>query len=783
MRNGVALRALAMALALLAGAGQALTHETFSPSPESPAAPPFEANRNDILNEGFEGSWPPAGWAVIHLGSSFTWARVNTYKHTGLYSARMHYGPQGVVQDEYLVTPALDFSSIEAAYLEFYEAQNYWSGFGEHHYIAVSTTSQTDPAAFTMLVDWTPANHDIAGAIEFPEVEDPITVALHAYAGEPVVYVAFRYYGDYADDWYVDDVRIYEPFDHDIAVHSLTPDGVHFTDGGSIAPSVEVENIGSTAEDFDLTVTIAESGGEVYLETQAIHLEPGAVGTVDFPSFLASSSNYYNLRAEAVLPADESPGNNVREASCDSYTLPHVPLGWFHTNAGCGFCAPIDYEFDAWLPTQDGEVALIRCHTWWPNGADIMWLQNSAQNQQLILGYGADFTPHLWIDGVQDLAEFTGTYIPGMTARKDVLSPGSIDLHWRASDSTLVASLDLDEPLDPAGVYRLQTAVTEDSIYFAGGSGHNWHHQALRRIFPTDLSGMPIEPLVGVQSVSVPIQLASYWQAARLNATVFLQEQTGGRIWQAATGRLNTLTGRLSIDPGICETDVAEACTLRVMIAPSAIPVKGLDVTVDFDESIAELQSILPGSWVTDSGLQSYFHDYTASDSTTAHFSLAFLDGAREGSGEVARLVFTGLAEGSTGLVFLDERVRDANNTELGYGTSSGDSLHVVNDLTAVAEGPAAPAALRLLGNQPNPFNPSTLIACELPAAGRWQVTIFDAQGRRVRTLADGWLAAGRQELRWDGRDDRGAALGSGLYFVRVSGATGSVSGKLLLLK
>jgi len=213
------------------------------------------------------------------------------------------------------------------------------------------------------------------------------------------------------------------------------------------------------------------------------------------------------------------------------------------------------------------------------------------------------------------------------------------------------------------------------------------------------------------------------------------------------------------------------------------VPVKGVDIIVDFDESVAELQAIHAGSWVTGSGLQSYFHDYTEGGSPTAHFSLAFLDGAREGGGEVALLVFRGLAEGSTSLAFTQDKVRDANNTELGYATSSGDSLHVIEDLTAVPEPEAAPLALRILGNQPNPFNPSTLISYALPAAGRWQVAIFDAQGRRVRTLADEWQLAGRRELRWDGRDDRGAALGSGLYLVRVGGATGSVSGKLLLLK
>lgn len=784
MRTGIVRRAMFTALLLGLGLAPAIAHEAFTPNPDPAAAPPYQPTRSDILNEGFEGSWPPAGWAVIHLGTSFTWQRVSNYVHTGQYAARMHYGPQGVLQDEYLVTPALDFSSLEAAYLEFHEAQQYWEGFGEHHYIAVSTTSQTDPSAFTMLVDWTPANHVIDGILDFAGADDPTTVALHAYIGEPVVYLAFRFYGEYADDWYVDDVRVYEPFNHDVAVQSVMPDGIQFTEGGAITPSVEVENIGRSAEDIELLVTIEESGAPVYSQVLPIHLELGDLQTVNLPTLYAQAGNYYRLHAEAQLVSDESPANNVRDASCDSYSQPHVPLGWFHTNSGCSVCTTPEFAFDAWLPSQGSSVALIRCHTWWPNGADIMYLQNAAQNQQLIYQYdGADFTPHFWVDGTVDLGYDYSTYQGVFAARKDVLSPGAIDLHWRAADSTLVVSLDLVEPLDPAGDHRLHVAVTEDSIYSVGGNGHNLHSQALRRVFPYDLSGIPVDPEPGVQTFTQHISPESFWVGPRLNATVFLQEQASRRIWQARTARLNSLKGLLSLDPVDCEMNVGEVCSLRVMIAASQVPVKGVDVTIDFDESVAALQAVHAGSWVTGSGLQSYFHDYTETGATEAHFSLAFLNGTVTGGGELALLEFRGLAVGASALTFTQDRVRDANNTELDYSTSLGDSLFVFSDLTPVEEPPVAPTALRLLGNTPNPFNPSTLISYELPAAGRWQVAIYDAQGRLQRTLADEWQLAGRRELRWDGRDDAGAALGSGLYLVRVSGPTGRASGKLLLLK
>jgi hypothetical protein len=92
------------------------------------------------------------------------------------------------------------------------------------------------------------------------------------------------------------------------------------------------------------------------------------------------------------------------------------------------------------------------------------------------------------------------------------------------------------------------------------------------------------------------------------------------------------------------------------------------------------------------------------------------------------------------------------------------------SDLSAVpaASGPDTPLSLRA---SPNPCNPATEIRYEVPRAGRVVVSIHDARGRRLLKRDLGSRAAGPHVFPWQGRDDRGRALATGVYFCRVEAA------------
>jgi hypothetical protein len=88
-----------------------------------------------------------------------------------------------------------------------------------------------------------------------------------------------------------------------------------------------------------------------------------------------------------------------------------------------------------------------------------------------------------------------------------------------------------------------------------------------------------------------------------------------------------------------------------------------------------------------------------------------------------------------------------------------------------------------LAQNVPNPFNPTTTISFTLPASQDVSLTIYDAQGKVVRNLAGGVHSHGPHSVTWDGKDNNGNAVGTGIYFYRLVSGTFTESKKMVLLK
>ncbi|MFH1568617.1 MAG: FlgD immunoglobulin-like domain containing protein [Gemmatimonadota bacterium] len=95
----------------------------------------------------------------------------------------------------------------------------------------------------------------------------------------------------------------------------------------------------------------------------------------------------------------------------------------------------------------------------------------------------------------------------------------------------------------------------------------------------------------------------------------------------------------------------------------------------------------------------------------------------------------------------------------------------------------AGPASVQLLENYPNPFNGSTTIRYELPAAGTVRLAIYNALGQQVRVLVDGPQPEGVHRVEWNGRDAGGFPVSSGAYFSRLESGEGAQVRRMVLVQ
>ncbi|MFZ0390677.1 MAG: carboxypeptidase regulatory-like domain-containing protein, partial [Calditrichia bacterium] len=108
-------------------------------------------------------------------------------------------------------------------------------------------------------------------------------------------------------------------------------------------------------------------------------------------------------------------------------------------------------------------------------------------------------------------------------------------------------------------------------------------------------------------------------------------------------------------------------------------------------------------------------------------------------------------------------------------------SMHVVS--TGMNDPEALPTVFALSQNFPNPFNPTTTIKYQLPQAVDVRLEIYNVLGQKVRTLVNNRMDVGRYEVTWDGQNDLGQKVGSGLYIYRIQAGDFVKTQKMILMK
>ncbi len=117
------------------------------------------------------------------------------------------------------------------------------------------------------------------------------------------------------------------------------------------------------------------------------------------------------------------------------------------------------------------------------------------------------------------------------------------------------------------------------------------------------------------------------------------------------------------------------------------------------------------------------------------------------------------------------------------YTEAPGESAPS-NTITVVSnQDPVMPSVTALKGNYPNPFNPTTVISYSVKQSGFVSLEIYNSLGKKVRTLVNSRMEAGNYTATWNGNDEKGNTLGSGLYFYKMKSGNYSSTKKMILLK
>jgi hypothetical protein len=160
---------------------------------------------------------------------------------------------------------------------------------------------------------------------------------------------------------------------------------------------------------------------------------------------------------------------------------------------------------------------------------------------------------------------------------------------------------------------------------------------------------------------------------------------------------------------------------------------------------------------------------------------VSFYVSRSENGGEFHELDAARLVRDGLNFTYVDRSVEPGRSYtyKVEYGLGAPPRTLFISEAVST---PAMP--LTLHQNKPNPFNPSTTISFYLPDQATVTLEVFDVSGRLVsRLIAGEGRGAGTHQVEWNGRDTRGGAVASGIYFYRLTAGKETVSKKAVLLR
>jgi len=232
---------------------------------------------------------------------------------------------------------------------------------------------------------------------------------------------------------------------------------------------------------------------------------------------------------------------------------------------------------------------------------------------------------------------------------------------------------------------------------------------------------------------------------------------------------------QMSLSLGSDRVLAGQTVSVNVSLA-NAVSLYGFDFVVSYDPQKFELVDAVPAQndlLKTSGGETPLFIKYTDKAGEIRIANAVVNGSAVTGEGEIVTLTFKVLREFEDNAQFEIAQGLVVDPEQLANPVVTLGTLNVET----------TPTEFALLQNFPNPFNPETTLKYNLAEGANVSLRIYNIVGQVVRTLVSERQAAGRYQVKWNGTDDRGAAVSSGIYFYELVAGKFRDANRLMLLK
>ena len=228
------------------------------------------------------------------------------------------------------------------------------------------------------------------------------------------------------------------------------------------------------------------------------------------------------------------------------------------------------------------------------------------------------------------------------------------------------------------------------------------------------------------------------------------------------------------------QVELHERFAVQLELA-DASSIAGYRFALGFDDEVLSFQGTNLEELLKTDGNRIFSHDTETESGVEICRAVLGETPAEHGGACRVEFYFEAIKEVETTSVTIDEiDLRTTANRRRSEDLPDAQVTHRISVGRADA---SLPTRFAMWQNTPNPFATTTTIRFDLPEASRVELRVYDVQGRNVKTIVNGTLAAGTHNMTWNGRNDQGNPMASGIYFCGLKAAGHNLMKRMLLMR